>query len=236
MRYIYAQLMQTIKHGEEAIMLTTCSEKNISHVLHTADAAGWADKRGSEDALYMEHSGENTIILERFMPRSRMIVFGGGHIAVPLVRVASMLRFDVTVYDDRPNFANRERFPDASEVICDSFASVAEFVSIRPSDYVVIVTRGHKHDEDCLRAILYGIPPYYAGMIGSRRRTAIVRQQMKQEGFDSDRVDALHSPIGLAIGAVTPDEIVISIMAEVVKERRMKFSWTDGGSAVSRGG
>ena len=237
MRYIYAQLMQAVKRGEEAIMLTTCSGKNILHVLHTAGAAaGWADKRGSEDALYMERGGGNTIILERFMPRPRMIVFGGGHIAVPLARVASMLRFDVTVYDDRPNFANRERFPDAGEVICDSFSRVAELVSIRPSDYVVIVTRGHKHDEDCLRAILSGIPPYYTGMIGSRRRTAIVRQQMKREGFDADRIDALHSPIGLAIGAVTPEEIVISIMAEAVKERRMKFSWTDGGSAVSRGG
>jgi xanthine dehydrogenase accessory factor len=237
MRYIYAQLMQAVKRGEEAIMLTTCAKNSVAHVLHTADAAaGWADKRGSEEALYMEHNGENTVILERFMPRSRMIVFGGGHIAVPLVRVASMLRFDVTVYDDRPNFANRERFPDAGEVICDSFSRVAELVSIRPSDYVVIVTRGHKHDEDCLRAILPGTAPYYTGMIGSRRRTAIVRQQMKEEGFDPDRIDALHSPIGLAIGAVTPEEIVISIMAEVVKERRMKFSWADGGSAVSRGG
>jgi xanthine dehydrogenase accessory factor len=140
------------------------------------------------------------------------------------------------VYDDRPNFANRERFPDASEVICDSFSRVAELVSVRPADYVVIVTRGHKHDEDCLRAILSGVPPYYPGRRGSRRRTAIVRQQMKHEGFDEDRIDALHSPIGLAIGAVTPEEIVISIMAEVVKERRMKFSWADGGSAVSRGG
>jgi xanthine dehydrogenase accessory factor len=237
MRYIYAQLMQAVKRGEEAIMLTTCGKKNISHVLHTADAAaGWADKRGSEDSLYMERNGEDTIILERFMPRSRMIVFGCGHIAVPLVRVASMLCFDVTVYDDRPNFANRERFPDAGEVICDSFSRVAELVSVRQSDYVVIVTRGHKHDEDCLRAILSGVSPYYTGMIGSRRRTAIVRQQMKHEGFDEDRIDALHSPIGLAIGAVTPEEIVISIMAEVVKERRMKFSWADGGSAVSRGG
>ncbi|MDR1134039.1 MAG: hypothetical protein LBL05_07725, partial [Synergistaceae bacterium] len=72
MRYIYAQLMQAVKRGEEAIMLTTCSEKNISHVLHTADAAaGWAGKRGSEEALYTEHIGGNTIILERFMPRSR---------------------------------------------------------------------------------------------------------------------------------------------------------------------
>jgi xanthine dehydrogenase accessory factor len=236
MRYIYDQITRAAKRGEEAVTLTTCSGKNISRVLYTADAAaGWADKRGGEDALYTERDGEDTIILERFTPRPRMIVFGGGHIAVPLVRVASMLRFDVTVYDDRPNFANRERFPDAGYVICDSFSRVAELIPIRPSDCVVIVTRGHKHDEDCLRAILSGIAPYYAGMVGSRRRAVIVRQRMKREGFDAGRIDALRSPIGLAIGAVTPEEIVISIMAEVVKERRMKFSWADGGSAVSRG-
>jgi xanthine dehydrogenase accessory factor len=84
--------------------------------------------------------------------------------------------------------------------------------------------------------ILSGTEPYYTGMIGSRRRVAIVKKQMKDEGFPEERVDALHSPIGLAIGAVTPEEIAISIMAEVVKERRMKFSWADGGSSSSRSG
>lgn len=237
MRYIYAQLLQALKRGEEAIMVTTCAQGKAAHMLHTGDAAaGWANKRGSQDSLYIEKNGSQTMIVERFTPRSRLFVFGCGHIAVPLAHVASMLKFDVTVYDDRPSFANRERFPDAKEIICESFDKAADLVSIRPSDYAVIVTRGHKHDEDCLRAILGGPPPYYTGMIGSRRRVAIVRKQMKDEGFDTERVDALHSPVGLAIGAVTPEEIAISILAEVVKERRMKFSWADGGSASSRNG
>ena len=236
MRYIYAQMLQAIKRGEEAIMVTTCSKEGAAHMLHTGDAAaGWADKRGTEDSLYIERNGPQTVIVERFMPRSRMFVFGGGHVALPLVRVAAMLKFDVTVYDDRPSFANAARFPEAA-VICDSFEKVASLVTMRQSDYAVIITRGHKHDEDCLRAILSGEPPYYAGMIGSRRRVAIVKKQMKDEGFDAGRVDSLHSPIGLAIGAVTPEEIAISILAEVIKERRMKFSWSDGGSAFSRAG
>jgi xanthine dehydrogenase accessory factor len=165
-----------------------------------------------------------------------MFIFGGGHIAVPLAHIASMLKFDVIVYDDRPSFANGERFPSAKDVICESFERAGELAVMRPSDYAVIVTRGHKHDENCLRMILSGAEPYYTGMIGSRRRVAIVKKQMKDEGFSPERVDALHSPIGLAIGAVTPEEITISILAEVVKERRMKFSWNGGGSASSRSG
>jgi xanthine dehydrogenase accessory factor len=234
---MYAQLLQGLKHGEETILVTTCGAGSIAHTLHSGDAAsGWTNKRGSEDSLYIEKNGPQTMIVERFLPKSRMFIFGGGHIAVPLAHIASMLGFDVVVYDDRPAFADKERFPDASEVICESFKNAAAFVDIRPSDYVVIVTRGHKHDEDCLKTILSGKFPYYAGMIGSRRRVSIVRRQMKDEGFDPELVDRLHSPIGLAIGAVTPEEIVISILAEVVKERRMKFSWDDGGSAMARSG
>ena len=235
MRYMYAQMQQALERGEEAVMVTTCARGGVAHMLHTGDAAaGWRDKRGTDESLYVERNGPQTMIVEHFMPRSRMFVFGGGHVALPVVRMASMLKFDVVVYDDRPSFANRERFPDAREVICDSFEHVARKAEMRPSDYVVIITRGHKHDEDCLRAVLAGTSPYYAGMIGSRRRVAIVKKQMKDEGFDAERVDALHSPIGLAIGAVTPEEIAVSIMAEVIKERRMKFSWGDGGSASSR--
>jgi xanthine dehydrogenase accessory factor len=237
MRFMYAQLLQALKHGEEAVLVTTCEGKSAAHTLHTGNAAaGWDNKRGSETSLYTEKNGARTTIVERFAPRSRMFIFGGGHIAVPLAHVASMLKFDVIVYDDRPSFANRERFPDAKEVICESFDRAGELAVMRPSDFAVIVTRGHKHDESCLRMILSGGEPYYTGMIGSRRRVAIVKKQMKDEGFSPERVDALHSPIGLAIGAVTPEEIAISILAEVIKERRMKFSWTGGGSSSSRSG
>jgi len=228
-------MLQSLKRGEETVMITTCANGSAAHMLHTGDAAsGWRSKRGTEDSLYIERTGTQTMIVEHFIPPSRMFVFGGGHIALPLVRIASMLKFDVVVYDDRPSFANAARFPDANSIICDSFEKISELIEMCPRDYAVIITRGHKHDEDCLRAILSGTPPYYVGMIGSRRRVALVKKGMKDEGFDPERVDALHSPIGLAIGGVTPEEIAISIAAEIVKERRMKFSWSDGGSAASR--
>ena len=237
MRYMYAQMLQALKRGEEAVVVTTCANGEAAHMLHTGDAAsGWKSMRGTEDSLYIERTGSQTMIVERFIPKSRMFVFGGGHIALPLVRIASILNFDVVVYDDRPSFANSARFPDAHDVICDSFDKISGLIEISPRDYAIVITRGHKHDEDCLRAILSGTRPYYAGMIGSRRRAAIVKKQMKDEGFDPERVDALHSPIGLEIGAVTPEEIAVSIAAEVIKERRLKFSWSDGGSAASRQG
>ena len=235
MRYMYAQMLQALKRGEEAVMVTTCAKNEAAHILHTGDSAsGWKSKLGAENSLYIERTDSQTMIIEHFMPKNRMFIFGGGHIALPLVRIASMLNFDVVVYDDRPSYANTSRFPEAHDVICDSFEKISGLVEMRPSDYAIIVTRGHRHDEDCLRAILSGTRPYYVGMIGSRHRVAVVKKRMKEEGFDPERLEALHSPIGLAIGAVTPEEIAVSITAEVIKERRMKFSWSDGGSALSR--
>jgi len=235
MKNMYAQISEALKQGKEAVMITTCTNGEAVHIIHTGDAVlDWRNKQGTEESLHIERTGSQTMIVEHFMPKSRMFVFGGGHIALPLVRIASMLNFHVVLYDDRPAFANAARFPDAHEIICDSFDKVSVLVEIRRSDYVVIITRGHQHDEDCLRAILRGTLPYYMGMIGSKRRVAIVKKHLKDEGFDSKKVDMLHAPIGLAIGAVTPEEIAVSIAAEVVHERRVKLSKPGSDCAASR--
>jgi xanthine dehydrogenase accessory factor len=173
-----------------------------------------------DDSLIAGESDGEITIAERFLPRPRMIIFGGGHIAVPLVHIASILQFDVTLFDDRPSFANCGRFPDAKNVICDNFNEISRRVDIRSSDYAIIVTRGHVHDQDCLRAILSGEIPCYMGMIGSRRRVAIVRKQLLDERIPAEVVERIHAPIGLRIGAVTPEEIAVSILAEVVQEKR----------------
>ncbi|MDR1471307.1 MAG: XdhC family protein [Synergistaceae bacterium] len=218
---IYAQLLDELLEGREAILVTTCAPSGISKALHSArELPDWEERLGDDDSLHVERSGDAAEVTEYFLPRPRMIVFGGGHIALPLSRMASMLKFDVIVYDDRPIFADASRFPDASRVICDGFDKIGDNVQIRGGDYVVIVTRGHRHDQDCLRFTLSGEAPRYAGMIGSRRRVAIVRRAMLEEGHDESLVSRLHSPIGLDIGAVTPEEIAISILAEAVREKR----------------
>jgi len=219
---VYRELLRKLKNGEEAVVITRCCSGAVAKELLGAD-----ERREEWDALHVESSEKETTITERFSPKPRLIILGGGHIAVPLVTIGALLNFDVTVFDDRPSFADRSRFPAASEVICDSFGKVMSRVAVRKRDAVVIVTRGHRHDQDCLRGLLKGEIPDYFGMIGSRRRSAIVRRQIEEEGFDPELLKLLHSPIGLPINAVTPEEIALSIMAEAVKEIKGKQSRGD---------
>jgi len=160
-------------------------------------------------------------LVEPFFPKERLIVLGGGHIALPLVEIASRVGFQVTVVDDRPSFANVPRFPSAEKVLCESFTSCFDQIKITRNDYIVIITRGHRHDTDCLRQILDEPETIYVGMIGSRQRVEIVKQKLSEEGFDVARLGRVCTPIGLAIGSATPEEISISIIAQLIKRKRM---------------
>ena len=166
-------------------------------------------------------NGEKAVMTEPVLHKERLIVLGGGHIAVPVVSIGASCGLCVTVVDDRPSFANRERFPDAERVICDDFTHAIETLSIGPFDYVVIITRGHRHDADCLRAVLSGTEPAYTGMIGSRRRVKAQLAMLSEEGYAPERLAKVCTPIGLRIGAVTPAEIAVSIMAEIISYRRL---------------
>lgn len=157
-----------------------------------------------------------------FLPPQRLILLGGGHVSQPLCRYAADLGFDVVIVDDRPGFANAVRFPDAGRVICDSFEHALEALAVTKYDFVCVITRGHRHDALCLRVLLAGTQPRYLGLIGSRRRTIALFQMLEEEGFDRARIDQIHTPIGLAIGAETPKEIAISILAELILQRSSK--------------
>ena len=174
--------------------------------------------RGKCADLIREVDGVRCI--RRFVPTERLILLGGGHIAQPLCAMGSMLDFQVTVVDDRPDFANHQRFPEAARVICDSFDHALVDLQIRPGDYVCVITRGHRWDGECLRRILQGEMPRYLGMIGSRRRVTGLLALLTEEGFDPDALASIHAPIGLPIGGVTPAEIAVSICAQLVQHRR----------------
>jgi xanthine dehydrogenase accessory factor len=165
-------------------------------------------------------TAEGRRYVRRFVPEERLILLGGGHIAQPLCAMGAMLDFAVTVVDDRPAFANHERFPTASQVICDNFAAAIGALELRSTDYVCVVTRGHRWDGECLRRILSGRLPSYLGMIGSARRVAGLLGLLAEEGYDTDALSRIHAPIGLKIGAVTPAEIAVSICAQLVEHRR----------------
>lgn len=185
--------------------------REFEHVLRETEAGRSAS---------IERTAGGKRYVRRFIPEDRLILLGGGHIAVPLCRIASLLDFSVTVVDDRPRFANTGRFPDAAHVVCDRFETAIRDLKIRPTDYVCVITRGHRWDKECLQVILQGADPSYLGMIGSRRRVSGLLALLKEEGFDPERLAAIHTPIGLKIGAETPAEIALSICAEMVLHRR----------------
>jgi xanthine dehydrogenase accessory factor len=162
-----------------------------------------------------------TVYLEPHRPRPELVIVGAGHIARPLCRVGALLGFRVVVLDDRPEFATRERFPEAAEVLRADFADPFRGVPIHAGTHLVLVTRGHKYDFEALRGLLLGPEvPAYVGMVGSRRRVRAALEQLIREGIPHERLAAVHAPIGLDVHAETPEEIAISIAAEMILVRR----------------
>ena len=162
---------------------------------------------------------EEDIIIEALHIAPPLYVFGAGHVSQFISKVAKMVGFYVVIIDDRKEFANSERFPDADEVLVESFHDVFNRLQFTGSEYVVIVTRGHQFDTDVLKESLKK-ETKYIGMIGSRGKVKMVLAHMKELGFDPESVDNVYSPIGLSIKAETPQEIAISIVSELIKVRR----------------
>jgi len=181
-----------------------------------------ADAR-SRDGLREIETGEGKveIYLELRWPVQELIVVGAGHVAQPMAHVGALLGFKVTVIDDRPDFATRERFPDADRLIRADFSDPFADTPLHIRSHILLVTRGHKYDYECLiRALRTDPPPAYIGMIGSRRRVRATYVQLIEEGFDRTLIDRIHAPVGLDIGSETPEEIAVSVAAELVMLRR----------------
>lgn len=166
-------------------------------------------------------AGVCVIYVEPLRPPPALVIVGAGHIARPLCTAGALLGFRVTVLDDRPDFATRERFPEAAEVRRADFSDPFRGVPIGPQTYLVLVTRGHKYDFEALMDVLRRpVQPAYIGMVGSRRRTRAALEQLAREGIDPARIAAVRAPIGLDVRAETPGEIAVAIAAELVLERR----------------
>ena len=163
---------------------------------------------------------DGTVYTRSFSPAERLILLGCGHIGQALCRYAADLGFSVTAVDERPGFANHTQMPEAETILCDSFPNAIRRLNITERDYVCVITRGHRFDADCMREILPGEFPKYLGMIGSKRRVALLLRQLENEGFSRSDLERIHAPIGLAINALTVKEIAISIVAELILCRR----------------
>ena len=159
-----------------------------------------------------------SIFFETLGNDKKLIICGGGHVSIPVIKVAKMIGFHVTVIEDRIQYADNIRRTDADEVVCDDFRNALKQINGDRDTYFVIVTRGHRYDQVCLEAILKK-ENAYIGMIGSKVRVKQVKDAMIEKGFHQELLDKLYSPIGLKIGAETPEEIAVSIMSEVIQVR-----------------
>jgi xanthine dehydrogenase accessory factor len=170
-----------------------------------------------------------SIYIEVVESKPVFLIVGAGHIGKCLAKLADFLDFHVAVLDDREDFANSENIPEADEILCEDFETAIDRYPIDANTSIVMVSRGHKQDEVSLRRCL-GRGAGYLGMIGSKRRTSTVIQHLTEEGYDPQELARIRTPIGLKIGAETPEEIAISIMAEVIMLRR----GGDGGTMYFR--
>jgi xanthine dehydrogenase accessory factor len=160
------------------------------------------------------------LLIEISRPPLELVICGGGHVGRAVAIAGRMLDFVVTVIDDRAEFVARDRFPDPNiRLVADDFTRALQSLKITPATHIVIVTRGHRHDEICLQEVI-DKPAHYLGMIGSRRRTTTIREHLRREGVAAELLHRVHAPIGLDIGAQTPEEIALAILAEIVLVRR----------------
>lgn len=198
----------------EAAVVEQCLAAISRHAVETLrfTATGALVDERHADAAY-------EVLIEVIEAPARLVIVGGGHIARALCTIGALAGFSVTVIDDRPEYAYPERFPEADRVICGDFEETLKALESDSNTYFVMVTRGHKQDELSLRVVL-GKPWAYAGMIGSKRRTGAVLQHLEEEGFPRALLDRVNTPIGLDIGAETPEEIAVSIVAELIMVRR----------------
>ncbi len=165
--------------------------------------------------------GQMEVYIDPIAPAPRLYIIGAGHVGYHLARAAADSGFRIHVVDDREKFANKERFPAADEIAVDDIAAWLHQADLPSSSYVVVVTRGHTHDFDALRA-LAARDLRYLGLIGSRAKVARVFDALAEEGMPIECLERVHAPIGLDIGAVTPAEIAISIVAELIAIRHGK--------------
>ena len=182
------------------------------------------EHRASTKGLYELKSASGSTVqvyVEVHYPQPDLVIVGAGHIAQPLCSMGALMGFRVIVVDDRPDFATRERFPEAERIVRVDFMDPFADIPIHSTSHIVLVTRGHKYDFECLRHLLKTeVEPPYVGMIGSRRRIRAAFSQLQGEGMPKDRLSRVRAPVGLDIGAETPVEIAVAVAAEIVLQWR----------------
>ncbi len=210
-----AYLVRRIENG--AAVQAAVLDKTGLHGDLDVDAQFVQDHAGKRPCL-VELENDSKLLLEPVGKGDRVFIFGGGHVSQKLVPVLSYVGFRVTVCEDRPEFANKALFPAAEGTVLHAFAGIVEHIGINGDDYLVVMTRGHLADYEILRQALK-TPATYIGCIGSKHKVALTKKRLLEEGFTEEDFARIHTPIGLPIGAETPEEIAISVTAQMVAHR-----------------
>ena len=239
----------------EAIASVSPNRQNILYTILEKDAFGekaffsdekliWESTKGGffsqnqEEIRKLHDSGQSTAAGKKLFcdclgGEKRLVICGGGHVSMPVIQLGVMMEFTVTVLEDRPLYANNARRAGAHQVICDSFENGLDQIEGSKDTYFVILTRGHRYDQICLERIAK-MPHAYIGMIGSRKRVAKVKEVLIENGTDPEVLNQVYTPIGLNIGAETPAEIGVAIMAEIIQVKNQKLRSCGFPTEVSR--
>ena len=215
------------------MVLTVLDGENIGEKVLTSDGSilwesqehgffrGFQDEIKALDDSGVIRLGGHEVFCDVLGNEKQIVICGGGHVSIPVITLGVMMGCEVTVLEDRPLFADNARRAGATKVICAPFEEGLEQVKGNADTYFVIVTRGHRYDQICLEKIARK-EHAYIGMIGSRRRTTLVKQILAEKGIDKNVLDSVYTPIGLDIGAETPVEIAVAIMAEIIEVKNKK--------------
>jgi xanthine dehydrogenase accessory factor len=163
--------------------------------------------------------GTVLVYIEPVLLDPHLVILGAGHVGRTLAKLARFTGFRVTVVDDRAEFANQENIPDAHDLIVHEFERAFEQVPVENGTFIVVATRGHNHDLDAVKAALR-TPAFYIGLLGSKRKRALLRQSLADGGFSPTDIERVIIPVGMEIDSVTPEEIAVSIMAQIIQKRR----------------
>ncbi len=234
--------MKNMKDYYKAIENCDPNRETISITVTNGEAAGEkAVISGKEPVFYSHENGflkshekelsglsgsglksvdGSDIYFERLGHEKKLVICGCGHVSIPIIKLAKMVGFCVTAIDDRREFADKAKEAGADEIIAQDFGEALRKIDSDPFTYFVIVTRGHRWDKECL-SVICRKKHAYIGMMGSRRRVAMAKESMLAEGVDRRIIDNLYSPIGLEIGSETPEEIAVSVMAEIIQVKNM---------------
>jgi xanthine dehydrogenase accessory factor len=177
--------------------------------------------------------GKVLVYIEPVMLEPHLVVLGAGHVGKSLSKLARFTGFRVTVVDDRAEFANRENIPDATDLLVNEFPRTFEQIAVQQDTYIVVATRGHNHDLDAVKAALR-TRSKYIGLLGSRRKKALLFKALEEAGFSQEDIGRVMIPVGLPIGSVSPEEIAVSIMAQIIEQRRAHGTQRSGAPSCGR--